>query len=414
MNTQFSRRPAAGRGYSQARSFGGPSRGGFGGGRGRSSGFGGGRRKRFQGDYIDERLYINKATKSTEVPYVPVHTFADFGVHPILADNLARKGFVNPSPIQDQAIPVALTRRDVIGIANTGTGKTAAFLIPIIHRLVAENGSGAIILAPTRELAQQIQQEFIVFTRGMNLYSGLCVGGMPIMNQIRELQKGVHVVIGTPGRVQDLIDRRKINPATFDTVVLDEADRMLDMGFIDDMRSILGMMPHDKQGMFFSATFVDKIRMLCGEFLVDPIQIKIPSRDTSSSVEQDVVRVGDKSKKVQVLHELLQQPEFTRVLIFREMKHTCDELQEELARLGHRVLALHGDKRNRERMHAIASLKNGAANIVIATDVAARGIDIPDVSHVINFDVPQNYETYVHRIGRTGRADKSGVALTFI
>lgn len=393
--------------------FSGGRSGGFGGGRSRG-GFGGGRRRRFQGDYIDENMYINKATKHTETPYVCTNSFADFGVHPILAQNLAGKGFVNPSPIQDQAIPVALTRRDVIGIANTGTGKTAAFLIPIIHRLMAEDGSGAIILAPTRELAQQIEAEFRVFTRGMKLFSGLCVGGMPIGRQIRDLEMGVHVVIGTPGRVQDLIERRKINPMTFDTVVLDEADRMLDMGFIDDMRSILGMMPADKQGMFFSATFVDKIRSLCSEFLNDPVTIRIPSRDTASSVEQDVVRVSDKSKKLDTLHEILQRPEVTKVLIFREMKHLCDELQEQLSSLGHRALALHGDMRNRERMHAIASLKNGTASVVIATDVAARGIDIPDVSHVINFDVPQNYETYIHRIGRTGRSDKVGTALTFI
>jgi len=398
-------RPSRG-GYSSG------GRGGYGGGS--RGGFGGGRRRRFQGDYIDEQLYINKATKHTDIAYVPQNTFADFGVHPILAANLEGKGFVNPSPIQDQAIPVALTGRDIIGIAATGTGKTAAFLIPIIHRLIAENGKGAIILAPTRELAQQIEAEFRIFTRGMKLYSALCVGGMPIGKQMRELEMGVHVVIGTPGRVQDLIERRKIAPMTFDTVVLDEADRMLDMGFIDDMRSILGMMPHDKQGMFFSATFVDKIRALCSEFLNDPATIKIASRDTASSVEQDVIRVGDKSKKVQVLHELLTRPEFTKVLIFREMKHACDDLQEELARLGHRALALHGDMRNRERMHAIDSLKRGTANIVIATDVAARGIDIPDVSHVINFDAPNNYETYIHRIGRTGRGDKVGNALTFI
>ncbi len=399
------------RSFSSGRSSGG-SRGGF-----SRGGFGGGRggKRRFRGDYIDERLYINKATKHTEVAYVPTHTFADFGVHETLAKNLIGKGFVNPSPIQDQAIPVALQKRDVIGIASTGTGKTAAFLIPIIHSLIAENGKGAIILAPTRELAQQIQEEFMVFTRGMGLYSGLCVGGMPIMRQIQELHRGVHIVIGTPGRVQDLIERRKINPMTFDTVVLDEADRMLDMGFIDDMRAILGMMPADKQGMFFSATFVDSIRALCSEFLNEPVTIKIASRDTSSSVEQDVVRVGgDRSQKVKVLHELLQKPEFSKVLIFRETKHSCDDLQEELASLGHRALALHGDMRNRERMHAIASLKNGNANIVIATDVAARGIDIPDVSHVINYDVPNNYETYIHRIGRTGRGDKTGTALTFV
>ncbi len=414
---------------------GGESRGGYGsrggsrggssfGSRGgsRSGGFGGGSRggarpfdpkRSFKKDYIDEKLFINKAVAKEIDEYIPLNSFVDFQVADALRDNIIAKGFTKPSPIQDQAIPVALTGRDVIGIASTGTGKTAAFLIPIINKLVADRKHRAMVLAPTRELAQQIEEQFKALTKGMKLYSVSCVGGAPIFAQIRELSMGVHVVIGTPGRVKDLIERGKINVKDFNTVVLDEADRMLDMGFINDMREILGSMPKDKQAMFFSATLSSEVRRLCADFLRDPVSITIKSRDTSNSVDQTVVKAG-RGEKIERLHEILIKPEANKVLIFREMKRSVDELARELKGRGFNALALHGDMRNRERERAVSDLTTGRAQIVIATDVAARGIDIADISHVINYDLPNNYETYIHRIGRTGRANKTGSAITFV
>ena len=366
-------------------------------------------------DFIDEKLFINRATATeTETVYNSTHTFGDFNIHEQLAKNLEKKGFVTPSPIQDQAIPVALKGSDVIGIASTGTGKTAAFLIPIINKFVEDRRHQAMILTPTRELAQQVEEEFKSFTHGMRLYSVAAVGGLPITKQIREIDQGVHIVIGTPGRVKDLIARRKLNMADFNTIVLDEADRMLDMGFIDDMREILGAMPAEKHGMFFSATFSGPIKALCSDFLRDPVTISLKTRDTSASVDQDVVRVPRGTEKIDVLHDILNKPEAKKVLIFRETKRHTDELARELKGRGFSALALHGDMRSRERMRAVEAFSKGGAKIVVATDVAARGIDIPDITHVINYDIPSTYDTYIHRIGRTGRGTKKGIALTFV
>ena len=372
-------------------------------------------KKGFRKDYIDEKLFINKEAGVSETEsYTPTNSFMDFGIAEMLSANLTAKGLIHPSAIQDQAIPVALGGKDVIGIASTGTGKTAAFLIPLINKLVANKDQKFMVLCPTRELAMQVEAEFVNFTRGMKLFSVSCVGGSPIMRQIKELELGVHAVIGTPGRVKDLIERGKINMSLFDSIVLDEADRMLDMGFIDDMRSILGMMPKTKQGLFFSATFSPEIKRLVNDFLKDPITISIKTRDTAASVMQDVVRASTDNDKLEALHDILSKPEYSKVLIFREMKRHVDKLADELKARGFNALALHGDMHNRERERAVKSLESGRVQVVIATDVAARGLDISDISLVINYDIPNNYETYVHRIGRTGRGTKLGHALTFV
>ncbi len=374
-----------------------------------------GGRKGPKADFIDEKLFINRATEvEQEVVYNPTHTFADFKIHEILGKNLIKKGFVHPSPIQDQAIPVALEGKDVIGIASTGTGKTAAFLIPIINKFVDDRMHQAMVLAPTRELAQQIEEEFRAFTIGMRLFSVSVVGGLPITKQMREIDAGVHIVIGTPGRVKDLIERGKIKMADFNTIVLDEADRMLDMGFVDDMREILGAMPKEKHSMFFSATFSGPIKTLCKDFLRDPVTISLKTRDTAASVDQDIVRVERGTEKIDVLHDLLNKPDLKKVLIFRETKRHTEELMKELRGRGFAAQALHGDMRSRERMRAVEALAKGTIQVMVATDVAARGIDIPDITHVINYDVPSTYDTYIHRIGRTGRGTKKGTALTFV
>lgn len=386
------------------------SRGGNGGGRPPFNA-----KRGFKKDYIDEKLFINKQVAVSEASmYTAKHMFTDFGIADLLSANLTAKGLINPSAIQDQAIPVILEGKDVIGIASTGTGKTAAFLIPLINKLVADKDHKLMILTPTRELAMQIEAEFIAFTRGMKLFSVSCVGGSPIMRQIKELELGVNAVIGTPGRVKDLIERGKIKMEYFESIVLDEADRMLDMGFIDDMRFILATMPKTKQGLFFSATFSNDIKKLCADFLNNPVTISIKSRDTASSVMQDVVYANTDAEKIEALHNILLKPEYTKVLIFREMKRHVDGLALELTKRGFSALALHGDMHNRERERAVKALGAGRVQVVIATDVAARGLDINDISLVINYDVPNNYETYVHRIGRTGRGTKLGHALTFV
>ena len=396
-------------GYGGRTSFNRNSRPAFTGGRSSRGGRGGGFRK----DRIDESMFINKATVQQEEKYIAKHTFGDFNIHDMLANNLLQKGIIHPSPIQDQAIPVALKGGDIIGIASTGTGKTAAFLIPIINKMVTDRNHKAMVLAPTRELAMQVQEEFRLFTQGMRLFSVAVVGGLPISRQMRELEHGAHLIVGTPGRVKDLIARNKIPMNRISTIVLDEADRMLDMGFIDDMKMILKLVPEHRQGMFFSATFAPEIKKLCTDFLKDPVTVSVKTRDTSSSVDQDVVRVPH-GGKLDALHDILIRPEAKKVLIFRETKRNTDQLARDLRNRGFKVSALHGDMRSRERIRAVEGLTKGLIQVVVATDVAARGIDIPDITHVINYDTPSTYDTYIHRIGRTGRASKTGVALTFI
>jgi ATP-dependent RNA helicase RhlE len=402
-----------GRGGSQSGSSNRPSRGGYSASRGGRS-FGSKPKGGPKRTLINESLFINKAKHEETEVYVPKHTFSDFKLDSRLVANVAHKGYITPSPIQDQAIPAVLTGRDIIGIANTGTGKTAAFLLPLINKLAENPKQKVMVLTPTRELAQQIEAELRAFVFGMKLFSVCAVGGLPIRRQMTELERGVSFVIGTPGRVKDLIERGKIKMAQFQYIVLDEADRMLDMGFIDDMRSILKEMNEDKQGLFFSATMPPAIKTLCSQFLNDPMHISVKTRDTASSIDQDVVRIRHKGERVEVLHNLLSKEDFSKVLIFREMKRQVDELGDELRKRGFSVMGLHGDMQNRQRSNAVKALAKGDIQILIATDVAARGIDIPDISHVINYDVPRDYETYIHRVGRTGRGNAKGQALTFI
>jgi len=402
----FSRRPS----FSSS-----PSRSRFGGSSRRPS-YGGGSRRGSGGprhNGIDERHFINKAQVVAEEVYTPKHTFAEFNLHPELLRNITHKGYKTPSPIQDQAIPMAMTGKDVVGIANTGTGKTAAFLLPLIMKILANPGHKVMVLAPTRELAQQIEVEFRAFAFGMRLFSVIAVGGMPIYRQIRDLERGFSMVIGTPGRIKDLIERGNIRMEKFGSIVLDEADRMLDMGFIDDIRSILKEMPKERQSLFFSATMPPEIKVLCATFLNDPAHISVKTRDTAALVDQDVVRVSPHDR-IEKLDELLKTPGFKKVLIFREMKRHVEDLGVELRKRGFKALSLHGDMRNRERMNAVRSLAIGETQVMVATDVAARGIDIKDITHVINYDVPKDYETYVHRVGRTGRGSSKGTALTFV
>ncbi|MGO3701739.1 MAG: DEAD/DEAH box helicase [Candidatus Saccharimonadales bacterium] len=366
--------------------------------------------------YIHPSKFINKAIEvAAEVPYEPKHSFADFPFGSELHYNIRNKGFVTPSAIQDQAIPEIINGNDVIGLANTGTGKTAAFLLPVIERMSGIMAAPAVlIVAPTRELAQQINDEFRVFAKGLNLYSALLVGGANIDRQIRDLKRRPHFVIGTPGRIKDLLEKRKLQLKNMSVLVLDEADRMLDMGFLPDIQSIVKAMPRERQSLFFSATITPEIEKITQEFLNDPVTISVRTNETSDHVEQDVIETRDKEHKIEVLKDLLAQEDYEKVLVFGETKYGVQRLCDHLGNCGVPSVAIHGNKNQAQRQRALKDFKNNKARVMVATDVAARGLDIPNVTHVINFDTPQTYDDYVHRIGRTGRGGARGRAHTFI
>ncbi|MBP6037800.1 MAG: DEAD/DEAH box helicase [Candidatus Saccharimonas sp.] len=373
------------------------------------------RRKQKPSD-IHPSKFINKAiAPSEEQSYIPTHQFRDFGLNSRIVDTLIHLGYETPSPIQDQAIPPALAGKDVIGLANTGTGKTAAFLLPIIEKLLANPQLvSVLILAPTRELAGQIDDEFRRFSAGHRLYSTLVVGGANINRQIQQIKRGPHVVIGTPGRIKDLIDRRVLRLSSATSFVLDEADRMCDMGFVRDIRIIEAELPRQRQTYCFSATMTPDVQTIVEQFMHDPITIQIAKNQTNDHIEQDVVHARDKFHKIEILTELLSQPEFEKVIVFGDTKYGVQRLSDNLVKSGIASVAIHGNKSQGQRDRALSDFKSGRAAVMVATDVAARGLDIPAVSHVINFDPPKIYSDYVHRIGRTGRAGKSGNALTFI
>ena len=383
----------------------------FGGGGRRGGGHKGPAKK-----YIHPSKFINKAAVKEEAEvYVPKHKFADFPFGAELHHNISKKGYETPSPIQDQSIPHIIDGKDVIGLANTGTGKTAAFLLPIIER---QSGimlrPSVLIIAPTRELAQQIDEQFREFAKGLNLYSALIVGGVNVERQIRDLKRRPHFIIGTPGRLKDLMQRHVLQLKNMTTLVLDEADRMLDMGFLPDIRQIVGEMPKERQTLFFSATITPDIEALIHQFLKDPVTIQVRTSETSDHVEQDVIEARDKTHKVEILTDMLSREGYGKVLVFGETKFGVQRLSDHLHNSGIPSVAIHGNKNQSQRQRALKDFKDEKVRVLVATDVAARGLDIPNVTHVINFDTPQTYEDYVHRIGRTGRGGASGHAHTFI
>ncbi len=360
--------------------------------------------------------FINKAVApaQAEPAFVPVHRFEDFNIRPELKTSIISKGYTTPTPIQDRAIPDVILGKDVVGIANTGTGKTGAFLIPLVNKVLLSRGERVLIMVPTRELAVQINDELRGFAAGLSIFGVVCVGGANITPQIRDLRRKPNFVIGTPGRIKDLLERRSLVLSDFHNVVLDEADRMLDMGFIHEMRQILKLLPSPRQTLFFSATLSSDIEKLIGEFLHDPIRIKVLTGDTAKNVEQDVVRVAPGANKIDVLHDLLIQPDFNKVLVFGRTKHGVEKLAKVLTARGFKAESIHGNKTQNHRQKALDLFRHDRVQVLVATDVAARGLDINGVSHVINYDLPGSDDDYIHRIGRTGRAGKKGIALTFI
>ncbi len=378
--------------------------------------FGGNQKRGFRDQKIDVSKFINKTVVSAEPvkEYIPQNLFSDFALDESLKKNVARKGYTKPTPIQDQSIPLILEGKDLVGIANTGTGKTAAFLLPLLHKVLKNRSEKILILAPTRELAQQIKEEFIMFATGLGLTASLCIGGANIMTQIRDLRRNTNLIIGTPGRIKDLIQRRVLNLNICHNVVLDEADRMLDMGFIPDIKLIFSHLPKDRQTLFFSATLPREVEGMINEFLKNPERVSVKVRDTAATIHQDVIRIEGGRQRVDVLEDLLVQKEFQKVLVFGRTKHGVEKLSKYLNSKGFRVASIHGNKTQNRRQVALNDFKANRVQVLIATDVAARGLDIADVSHVINYDLPATYDDYIHRIGRTGRADKAGIALTFV
>jgi ATP-dependent RNA helicase RhlE len=345
--------------------------------------------------------------------------FDDFGLCAPILNALASEGYLTPTPIQSQAIPHAMTGRDLCGIAQTGTGKTAAFALPILHRLAAQprptsRGScRVLVLSPTRELASQIADSFVTYGRGLRLSTAVVFGGVPLGPQQRRLATGVDILVATPGRLLDLIDRRAAILSNVEILVLDEADRMLDLGFIHALKRIAKLLPPRRQTLLFSATMPRAIAALSEDYLDNPVRVKVaPAATTVERVEQSVIFVQNEHKR-DLLTTLLDDPSFERVLVFTRTKHGADRVTRHLVGAGIDAAAIHGNKSQPQRERALAGFRSGKGRVLVATDIAARGIDVEGVSHVINFELPNVPEDYVHRIGRTARAGAAGTAVAF-
>lgn len=330
------------------------------------------------------------------------------------------KGYTTPTPIQTQAIPIILEGRDLMGCAQTGTGKTAAFAIPTLELLSKSRGSGqwkkgikALIVTPTRELAIQIDENFTAYGKGLNIRNTVIFGGVKQHQQVRKLQQGIDVLVATPGRLLDLMNQGHISLQNLQIFTLDEADRMLDMGFIHDVKKIIAKLPAKRQTLFFSATMPDSILNLANSLLTRPKKVEVaPVSSTAETVEQRLYYV-DRENKRALLQHVLEGPDVPSALVFTRTKYGADKLSRFLRKAGIKSEAIHGNKSQNARQNALKDFKKQKIKVLVATDIAARGIDVDSLSHVINFEIPNEPETYVHRIGRTGRAKKSGVALSF-
>ena len=348
-------------------------------------------------------------------------TFESLGLSAELLRALADQGYAQPTPIQLQAIPVILDGRDVLAAAQTGTGKTAGFTLPLLQRLnkAAGNRAGqhrprALILVPTRELAAQVAESVSTYGRHLALRSAVIFGGVKINPQIAELRRGVDVLIATPGRLLDHVQQRTLDLSQIEILVLDEADRMLDMGFIRDIRKILALLPERRQNLLFSATFSGEIRTLAEQLLDQPVSVDVAPRNTAAETVAQVVHPVDKSRKRELLSHLIGANNWRQVLVFTRTKHGANRLAKQLESDGLSAAAIHGNKTQGARTRALAGFKDGSVRVLVATDIAARGLDIDQLPHVVNFELPNVAEDYVHRIGRTGRAGKEGEAMSLV
>lgn len=396
-------------------------RGGFSRGRSASGArrTGGFNKRRTQPQGLHPDIYVAKAQPQVEAPsiYAENSNFSDFPLEEVLQRNIASKGYVHPTLIQDQTIRYILQGKDLLGQASTGSGKTAAFLIPLVNKLIADRGrrtQRCLIVLPTRELAQQILEEFNSLALNTGLHATLIIGGASMFAQQKSLARKPHVVIGTPGRLKDQFERKVLNLHSFNNVVLDEVDRMLDMGFIHDIKFLISQLKEERQSLFFSATMSKDATAVAHSLLKEPVTVQTAQTTTAKNVDQDVVRVSGSQTKVDVLHDLLIKADFEKVLVFSRTKYGADRLSRELSKRGFNVDSIHGDKPQGKRQRVINNFRDNRIKILIATDVVARGLDVPNITHVINYDEPATYEDYIHRIGRTGRIGKPGKALTFL
>ena len=356
-------------------------------------------------------------------------SFTVLGLSADLLRAVAEKGYSEPTPIQRQAIPVILEGRDVLGAAQTGTGKTAGFTLPLLQRLNAARGSGcserpphaegrrhirALILTPTRELAAQVEESVTTYGKYLPLKSLVVFGGVNINPQIKALRSGVDILVATPGRLLDHVEQKTLDLSRVEILVLDEADRMLDMGFIRDIRKVLALLPRKRQNLLFSATFSDEIRKLADGLLNAPTLVEVARRNTAAELISQVVHPVDRDRKRELLSSLIRTRDWQQVLVFMRTKHGANRLCEQLEQDGIRAAAIHGNKSQGARTRALADFKQGSVRVLVATDIAARGLDIDQLPHVVNYELPNVAEDYVHRIGRTGRAGKAGKAFTFV
>ncbi|MFO7368923.1 MAG: DEAD/DEAH box helicase [Bacteroidales bacterium] len=365
---------------------------------------------------LDAGLFVKKAQPVIETQYISQRVIQDLPVNQSIIANLLQKGYLAPTEIQDRSIEPILKGADLMGLAQTGTGKTGAFLIPLAHNLLGKNPANQIlVISPTRELALQIENEFKSITSGLRLYSESLIGGTDVRRDLMKLKKPNHVIIGTPGRIQDMVQQRAVNLDNFSVLVLDEFDRLLDMGFAPGILKIVEGMRNRKQTILFSATENRGQKALISKLLKSPVEVRLQNSNISGdNIDQEIIRVSEGENKMEMLLKLVRNPDFEKVLIFADTKRWVTRICKNLRQAGIRADEIHGNKSQHYRINALEAFKNKKISVLVATDVAARGLDIVNVSHVINYQQPQNMDSYIHRIGRTGRAGKSGKAYTFI
>lgn len=364
---------------------------------------------------INPELLVKRAAPIEETHFKAEQYFSEMPLSQSLKDNIKRKGYVEPTEIQQKSINDLISGRNLIGIAATGTGKTGAFLIPVIEKMLANDTTTCLVVVPTRELAMQVEAEFKSLTHGYRLFSACFIGGTSVNRDIAIARKKNHLIVGTPGRLNDLASRSALRLGNTPILVLDEFDRMLDMGFINDIKKIIALMHNRKQTMLFSATYEKSQQKLINQFVQNPVKINVNNvNNAADTVEQDILRVGANENKFQVLRNLLSGEGFDKVLLFAETKRNVDKISKQLRKSGINTDVIHGNKSQNYRTKAIRLFKSGKTQVLVATDVAARGIDVDGVTHVINYQLPQTMDSYIHRIGRTGRAGKKGMAYTFV
>ncbi|RPD96199.1 DEAD/DEAH box helicase [Aureibaculum marinum] len=364
---------------------------------------------------LNPELLVKKSKSITTAPYVSTRTFEQLNLHKDLLSNIANKGYLSPSEIQDKCIDKLIARENLVGIAATGTGKTGAFLIPIIQQMLTAANVISLVVVPTRELAQQVQAEFKSLTQNTKLNSACFIGGTSVGKDLSLAKRKTNLIVGTPGRLNDLIDRKALRIENISVLVLDEFDRMLDMGFVKPIQKIVSGMHNRQQTLLFSATLDSSQEKLITQIAGNATRVNVTNGlKSSDNVDQNIIRVKNRENKFDVLVNLVKESSFEKVLLFSETKRGVDKLSKQLKNSGMKSDVIHGNKSQNYRTKAIALFKAGKIKILVATDVAARGIDIKGVTHVINYQLPQTMDSYIHRIGRTGRAEATGVAYTFV